>query len=140
MKKLYKTALGLPVLAKLVPDAEGHAAHDDAHLDRQGTRARASDSGGLVGRSRSKTAEDADGAHEPGVAVHVVHASAYRQGVLQGRLLRDERMGREPRRDKLRTHRSRHADPRLDAAHTGCDAQRARGHTATRGSLLGAMP
>ena len=80
----------------------------------------------------------ADGAHQPRVAVHVVHAAAHRQGLLQGRLLGDERLGREPRRDRLRPHRRGPYHARLDAPHPGRDAQRARGQSLPA-ALLGAL-
>ena len=76
----------------------------------------------VVGGARREAAEDADGAHEPRVAVHLVHAASHGQGLLQGRLLRDERLGGEPRRNRVRTHRRGPHHACLDATHSCRDA------------------
>ena len=125
-------------ILKLVPHAEGDASHDDPHLDREGPGTCPADRRRLVGGARRKAAEDADGAHEPRVALHLVHAASHWEGLLQGRLLSHERLGREPRRDCIRAHRRRPHHSRLDAAHSGCDAQRAGGE-GLPAALLGAL-
>ena len=125
-------------LFELVPDAGGPAAHDDAHLLREGTGPRAPDRGRLVGRARQGPAGEADAAHQPRMALHLVRAAPHRQGRVQGRLFGDERLGREPRRDRLRPHRRGLDHACRAAAHPRRAAQRA-GGAGLPSALLGAL-
>ena len=112
-------------------------------LAREGTRADPPDRRGLERGAAEGRPREADAPHRPHLALHVVRAAHHGFRRVQGRLQRDERLEREPRRDQLRAHRKGRDRARRAAAHPGGDVER-RGRggvpTAQLGSLRRGRP